>query len=471
MTTSSSNLTVTRGAALYVGALLGPGLLLLPGLAAAKAGPASILAWVGLLFLSGLLATVFASLGRTYPSASGVRAYAEAGLGRDAGRAIAWCFLGGIITGAPIVCVIGGDYLAALLGGGRTGVTIAAAVLLLVVLGVTLGGARTSSLVQLVLVVLLVGVVAAAVGGAAGHARAANWTPFAPHGWAAVGSAASILMLSFVGWEAVAPLTARFRDARRQLPKVIAIAFATTSLIYLSLAAVTIAVLGDHADTSVPLASLLEVAVGPAGRIVAALAAVLLTLGTTNAYLTGAASLARSLVSDGTKERDEVGAFPSWLVAVVLVSGGALIELVASGAISADTLVAIPTTFFLVVYLGCIASACRVLHGVVRVVAETATLAVAGVLSFSGYSFFPAMTVVVIAYFSRRIRSVWPRATRHARKPTPEVIDRHGTNPEGHPDAPNPRLPTGLRAFGRCTQPGPVIRCTAARTRSIDRCV
>lgn len=37
-----------------------------------------------------------------------------------------------------------------------------------------------------------------------------------------------------------------------------------------------------------PDGSLLEVAVGPAGCSVAALAAVLLTFGTTNAYLTGA---------------------------------------------------------------------------------------------------------------------------------------------------------------------------------------
>ncbi|MGH3212551.1 MAG: hypothetical protein ACRDNO_32780, partial [Trebonia sp.] len=45
----SPGLTTTRGAALYIGALLGPGLLLLPGLAAAEAGPASVLAWAGLL--------------------------------------------------------------------------------------------------------------------------------------------------------------------------------------------------------------------------------------------------------------------------------------------------------------------------------------------------------------------------------------------------------------------------------------
>src|SRR6266702_3903887 len=64
-----AGLTTARGAALYIGALLGPGLLLLPGLAAAEAGPASVLAWAALLILSGLFAVVFGSLGRGFPSA------------------------------------------------------------------------------------------------------------------------------------------------------------------------------------------------------------------------------------------------------------------------------------------------------------------------------------------------------------------------------------------------------------------
>src|SRR6266568_8738369 len=103
---SSANLTTARGAALYIGALLGPGLLLLPGLAAAEAGPASIVAWLALLILSGLFAAVFSALGRHNPSAGGVIGYVTAGLGPRAGRAIGWMFLAGVVGGAPIVCLI-----------------------------------------------------------------------------------------------------------------------------------------------------------------------------------------------------------------------------------------------------------------------------------------------------------------------------------------------------------------------------
>ena len=62
---------------------------------------------------------------------------------------------------------------------------------------------------------------------------AGNWAPFAPHGWLSVGSAAATLMFSFVGWEAVAPLTTRFADPCRQLPRVVAIALAVTTVLYL----------------------------------------------------------------------------------------------------------------------------------------------------------------------------------------------------------------------------------------------
>src|SRR5580658_5176900 len=129
------NLTTARGAALYIGAILGPGLLLLPGLAAAQAGPASILAWLALLGLSGLFAAVFSALGRKIPSAGGVMGYVTAGLGPRAGRATGWIFLAGVVGGAPIVCLIGASYVTELTGGGQLARAAVAAALLLIVIG------------------------------------------------------------------------------------------------------------------------------------------------------------------------------------------------------------------------------------------------------------------------------------------------------------------------------------------------
>ena len=289
------HLTTSRGAALYIGALLGPGLLLLPGLAAAEAGPASIIAWLALLILSCLFAAVFSALGRHNPSAGGVIGYVTAGLGRRAGLATGWMFLAGVVCGAPIVCLIGASYVTDLTGGGQFARAAVAAALLLTVVGLAAGGLRASAAAQLVLVSLLTVVVIVAVAGSAGAATAGNWTPFAPHGWLSVGSAAATLMFSFVGWEAVAPLTTRFADPGRQLPRVVAIALAVTTALYLGLAIATIGVLGPRAATDVPLAGLLSHAIGAAGPDIAAVAAIVLTLGATNAYINGAAAMAGQL--------------------------------------------------------------------------------------------------------------------------------------------------------------------------------
>ncbi len=378
------NLTTSRGAALYIGAILGPGLLLLPGLAAAEAGPASILAWLALLGLSGLFAAVFSALGRRIPSAGGVMGYVTASLGPRAGRATGWMFLAGVVGGAPIVCLIGASYVTELTGGGQLARAGVAAALLLTVIGLAARGLRASATALVVLVSLLAGVVVAAVAGSAAAARASNWAPFAPHGYLSVGSAAATLMFSFVGWEAVAPLTTRFADPARQLPRAVAIALAVTTALYLGLAVATISVLGPRAATDVPLAGLLSHAVGPAGPDVAAVAAIVLTIGATNAYIGGAAAIAGQLAqATGGRRRS---APMRQLLAAIAVAGLLLIILYGLRIVGAAALVAVPTALFLTVYLGAMAAAMRVLRGAPRVAAVPGALAVTVMLGFCGWA-------------------------------------------------------------------------------------
>ena len=404
---SPAGLTTSRGAALYIGALLGPGLLLLPGLAAAEAGPASVLAWAGLLVLSGLFAVVFGSLGRSFPSAGGVIGYVRAGLGARAGQVAGWSFLAGVVAGAPVVCLIGAGYVTELTGGGTVARALIGAALLVAVLLLAAGGLRASAAAQVLLVGLLLGVVVVAVAGSAHLARAANWAPFAPHGWQAIGHAAATLIFSFVGWEAVAPLTTRFADPARQLPRVIAIALAVTSVLYLGLAVATVSVLGNGTGTSAPLAALLRDAMGPVGTAAAAVAAVVLTLGAVNAYVGGAAEMAVELTRRTTGGPVAPGARPAFrFLAVIALTGLALISLYGAGLASPAALVAIPTALFLVVYLGCMTSAVRILRGPARWAAAPATLFVAVVLVYCGWSLLaPAAVIIAVCLVPFAARS------------------------------------------------------------------
>jgi amino acid efflux transporter len=396
----SQHLTTSRGAALYIGAILGPGLLLLPGLAAAEAGPASILAWIALLGLSGLFAAVFSALGRHSPSAGGVIGYVTAGLGPRAGRAIGWMFLAGVVGGAPIVCLIGAGYVTELTGGGQAARAAVAAVLLLTVVGLAAGGLRASASAQLVLVGLLIAVVVVAVAGSAPAARAGNWAPFAPHGWLSVGSAAATLMFSFAGWEAVAPLTTRFANPARQLPRAVAIALAVTTALYLGLAVATISVLGPRAATDVPLAGLLSHVAGAAGPEIAAVAAVVLTLGATNAYINGTAAMAGQLAPAAPGSRRSAPMHR--LLAAIAAAGLLLILGYGLRIVSTADLVAVPTVLFLTVYLGAMIAAARVLHGPARLASLPAALAVTVMLGFCGWALaIPAVIALAVAWRAR----------------------------------------------------------------------
>ncbi|MCO8276789.1 amino acid permease [Actinoplanes sp. TRM 88003] len=398
-----------RGVALYVGALLGPGLLVLPGLAAGLAGPASILAWAGLLALSGLFAVVFAALGVALPG--GVAGYARSGLGPAGGRVAQWCFRAGVISGAPVVCLMGAGYVAGPLELGRGGTVLIAGLLLVTALGLTSRGLHSSTTVQFLLVTVLLLGIAVAVVGALPSADAAHFTPFAPHGWASIGSAAMVLMLSFVGWEAIASLTGHFADPRRDLPRVIAVAFLITAVIYLALATVTVAALGPAAATDVPMAALFAFSLGDAGAVVAAGCAVLLTLGAVNAYLAGAVG-----------DRRPGGA--PWFLPAVAGSGALVFAGAGTGVVSVATAVTVPTAFFLVVYLVSTVAAGRILQGWARAAAVAAALGVIMVLAFSGWALVPAALLAVVAAVGRSRFG----ARSLARRPLPYGEARCATN-------------------------------------------
>src|SRR5450759_749280 len=97
----AGSLTMLQGSALTIGAVLGTGVISLPGLAARIAGPASFLSWVLLVIASVPLAATFGALGARFPDAGGVASYARRAFGPKAGAVVGWCFFLAVPVGAP----------------------------------------------------------------------------------------------------------------------------------------------------------------------------------------------------------------------------------------------------------------------------------------------------------------------------------------------------------------------------------
>jgi hypothetical protein len=236
-------------------------------------------------------------------------------------------------------------------------------------------------------------------------------------------------MFSFAGWEAVAPLTTRFADPARQLPRAVAIALAVTTVLYLGLAVATISVLGRSAATDIPLASLLSRAIGTAGPDAAAVAAIVLTLGATNAYINGAAALAGQLVHAAPGGRRSAPMVR--LLAAIGVAGLLLITLYGLRIVGTAALVAVPTVLFLTVYLGAMAAAVRVLCGRVRLAALPAGLAVAVMLGFCGWALVLPLGIALAVFW--RLTVFWPLAIgRRERSAGLEVDGVPGGRVGGH---------------------------------------
>ncbi len=393
MTTTAApgRLGVPSATALYVGAVLGPGVLLLPALAAEAAGPASIVAWAGLLALSVPLAITFAALGVRHPVAGGTAAYAAAAFGPRTGMVTAWWFLAGVLLGAPAVSLIGGTYVAELTGGGRPAALAAGAAMFAAVLAANAAGARSTARVQLVVAALLAALLVTAIGSTLPAASTAPLTPFAPNGWLAVGTAASLLVFSFVGWEAVTHLVGELRAPARDLPRAIAAALGVVAVLYLGLAVATVTVIGDDAGASaVPLADLAGRGLGDAGRQVTAAVAVLLTVGAMNVYVAGALQLARA------------SGLPRPAGVLGLTGAGGL-ALLALGVGTVDGVVACCSACFVAVYVAGTAAGVRLLRGRARAAAAVSLTCVVVLLGFAGWAaLVPVGVALVVAAVSLR---------------------------------------------------------------------
>lgn len=389
-----------------MGAIIGPGVLLVPSLAAKAAGPASVVAWGGLLLLSIPLAVTFSTLGTRHPVPGGVAQYVNEGFGPDAAAVTGMCFLMAVVLGAPAVSVIGGYYVSELTGSPTVVAVLIGTGMLGLVLVANALGLRVSSGLQLVLSAVLVALIAVAVGAALPGHVSHGWEPFAPHGWWSVGTAANILIWLFIGWEAMAQLAGEFAHPGRDLPRAVVVAFVVMALLYAGLAVATIVVPGTS-GSKVPLADLVAAGFGPAGRDATAVLALALTMGTMNVYIGSAAKLANSLAGDGALPRwfasGPARDIPRRPLLIFGFTGAVLLSAVALG-LRTTQLVRATSACFIAVYLLALGSAARILDGRGRVTALVAVVPIVAMAIFSAYFLLAPVAAAVVAVTLRQGR-------------------------------------------------------------------
>ena len=409
---------LATASALYVAAVLGTGVLVLPGLAADAAGPASVLAVAVVLLLSIPLAGTFAALAARYPDAGGVATFVRLALGATAARATGYWFFFGVNFGVPVLAALGGGYLVAALGLDQGWVAPIGFGFVILPVILNFFGLRVSGRVQLVFSALLVVVVAGVVVLAAPAVRIEHFTPFLPHGWAGVGLAISLFVWAFAGWEAVTHIAGEFRNPRRTIPLATAIAVAVVGIAYLALQFVTVGVLGTNSVASaVPLIDLVSATLPGAAAVVVAVIAAVVIIGVSNAYLPAFANLGASLGRDGDLPRwfgrgAEVGAVPHRALGWIAVQSLVYTTVFFVFHLDLQTFILIHISSMVAVYALGMVSAVKLLRvgSAGWVMAVLSVVLMAGLLVLTGWHLVVPGALALVAIAVTAIRRVRARA-------------------------------------------------------------
>jgi len=293
-------ITLRYAVAMYVSSVLGAGILVIPGLAAGAAGPASIIAWVLLAVACYPFAYTFSNLSARKPESGGIYSFALESFGHSASTAVAWLFLAWEILGAPAATLAAASYLSDALPISRLEVFIAAGSILALGFGINYLGIRLSGRVQFATVLGIVAVLFLAVATSVTRIKAQNFSPVFPEGVASVGVAAALIMWCFLGYENVSNVAEEFKDPKRDFHRSVLISVLLISVLYISVAVAIVGTGAYRIGTGVtPFAQMMSTVLGPSGGAAISVLAVVIIFGTVNAYTAGFARAAYAAAREG----------------------------------------------------------------------------------------------------------------------------------------------------------------------------
>ena len=255
---------------LGIGAVIGTGIFVLTGVAAAKyAGPAVPLSFIlsGLTCaLAGLAYAEFASI---VPASGSAYTYAYASLGEFIAFIVGWNLILEYTVTSSAVAVGWSGYVVGLFASAGLvlphelvvsaedgGIFNLPAVLITLFLSFLLvRGTKESVKLNRILVFVKLAAIFLFLVLAAPHVDVTNWDPFLPFGYSGIVSGAAIVFFAYIGFDAVATTAEECRNAARDLPVGIIGSLFICTLLYAVVAAILTGVVPySMLDTAEPVA-------------------------------------------------------------------------------------------------------------------------------------------------------------------------------------------------------------------------
>ena len=257
--------------AMGVGAIIGAGIFVLTGTAAAQyAGPSIMLSFVLAAVACAFVGLCYAELAAMLPVCGSSYTYTYATLGEVFAWIIGWDLILEYAMGAATVAVGWSGYMTSLLrdvgihvppalaaapgttvkladGSTVEGiVNLPAALVVLALTALLVQGTKESARLNNVMVAVKLLVVVAFIALGAAYVSTANWHPFVPantgefgqFGWSGVLRGSAVVFFAFIGFDAVSTAAQEARRPQRDMPVGILGSLAVCTVLYVAVAAV-----------------------------------------------------------------------------------------------------------------------------------------------------------------------------------------------------------------------------------------
>jgi amino acid transporter len=230
-------LSVFDAVMIITGIVIGGGIFSLPPLVAGISGSVQwmFVAWLLGAALALIGALCYAELATAFPNAGGDYHFLTRAYGKDLSFFFAWARATVITTGSiALLAFVFGDYVSRLMPLGAYSSAIYAAAIVVVLTLINVAGLRQSARTQNVMAGLLIlGMLLVIVAGFSAPAPAAPAAAPQPPALAAFGTALLFVLFTYGGWNEAAYISAEVKGGARSIVKVLVLALALITAIYL----------------------------------------------------------------------------------------------------------------------------------------------------------------------------------------------------------------------------------------------
>jgi APA family basic amino acid/polyamine antiporter len=240
---------------LGIGAIIGTGIFVLTGTAAAnQAGPAISLSYILAGLACAFAALCYAEFAAMIPIAGSAYTYSYTTLGEIVAWMIGWDLILEYAVGSMTVSIGWSGYFQRILAGfgfelpawmaaapgtapGAV-INLPAVVIVLLITIILVIGIRESARFNAVMVAIKVAAVLFFIAAGFTFVKPDNWSPFAPYGWSGIMAAGAIVFFAYIGFDAVSTTAEEAKNPARDMPIGIIASLVICTVLYVAVAVV-----------------------------------------------------------------------------------------------------------------------------------------------------------------------------------------------------------------------------------------